>query len=86
MTEEITIGDLINKTVESLLELGLATHTVWNSYGSYYLPIVKFHKEQGNTFLIWRVWLSMIKRLKKDLRAEKFLKAITIIFSKLWNG
>lgn len=50
MTEEITIGDLINKTVEALLELGLATHTVWNSYGSYYLPIVKFHEEQGNTF------------------------------------
>lgn len=50
MTEEIIISDLIKKTAEALLELGLDTHTVCNSYGSYYLPIAKFHEKQGNTF------------------------------------
>lgn len=44
------ISELIQKTAEALLGLGLATHTVWNGYGSYYLPVVRFHERHGETF------------------------------------
>ena len=50
MTEEMRISELIQKTAEALLGLGLAAHTVWNGYGSYYLSIVRFHEQHGDMF------------------------------------
>lgn len=65
MTEEMIISELIQKTAEALLGLGLANHTVWNGYGSYYLPIVRFHEQRGDAFFnrdIMAEYRAMIKK------------------------
>ena len=43
----MTIKDLAQQTVNAMLDYGLEQHSVWSTYCSGMVPLIKLHEEHG---------------------------------------
>ena len=70
----MNIHELIEGTMEAQLELGKSRQTVWGEYGSYYLPIGRFFRNQGNEYYDVEILTEYCQMFRKRWENNEIVK------------